>query len=142
MASLDGYTLAQQSVIGSMLLDDRCVPLVISRLTEDDFLDPTCRNFFRAIRELAREGKPVDPVPVVGKLKGAGDYAQWCAAVMDITPTAANVEAYIPEVLEGARIRRFWVLCNQGLACPDTEAAAELMRKMSSSCPPRIGCPA
>lgn len=132
MANLDIYTLAQQSVIGSMLMDDRCVPQVLSKLTEDDFLDPTCRNFFRAIRELAREGRPVDPVAVVGKLKSEGDYVQWCAQVMEITPTAANVEAYIPEVLEGARIRRFWALCNQGLTCPDTEAAAELMRKMSS----------
>ena len=104
MANLDRYTLAQQSVIGSMLIDDRCVPLVISRLTEDDFLDPTCRNFFRAVRELAREGRPVDPVTVTGKLKGADGYTQWCAQVMDITPTAANVEAYIPEVLEGVRI--------------------------------------
>ena len=133
MANLDSYTLAQQSVIGSMLIDDRCVPLVISKLTEDDFLDPTCRNFFRAIRELARDGRPVDPVPVVGKLKAEGDYVQWCAEVMMITPTAANVGEYIPEVLEGARMRRFWALCNQGLACRDTESAEELIRKMSSN---------
>ena len=91
MANLDGYTLAQQSVIGSMLLDDRCVPLVISRLTENDFLDPTCRNFFRAIRDLTLAGGLVDPVSVMGKLKGTGDYAQWCAQVLEITPTAANV---------------------------------------------------
>ena len=95
MASRDSYTLAQQSVIGSMLIDDRCVPLVISNLKEDDFLDPICRNFFRAIRELAREGKPIDPVTVTGKLKAEGEYVQWCAEVMEITPTAANVGAYI-----------------------------------------------
>lgn len=133
MANLDIYTLSQQSVIGSMLIDDRCVPLVISKLTEDDFMDPTCRNFFRAIRELAREGRPVDPVTAMGKLKAEGDYVQWCAEVMEITPTAANVESYIPEVLEGARIRRFRALCEQGMRCADTEAAAELVRKMSSS---------
>lgn len=133
MENYDRYVLAQQSVIGSMLIDDLCVPLVIPKLTEDDFLDPTCRNFFRAILELAREGRPVDPVTVTGKLKADGDYVQWCAEVMRITPTAANVEAYIPDVLEGARIRRFWALCNQGLACIDTETAAELMRKMSSA---------
>lgn len=133
MASLDSYTLAQQSVIGSMLIDDRCAPLVISKLTEDDFMDPTCRNFFRAIRELAREGRPIDPVPVVGKLKAEGDYVQWCREVMVITPTAANVGAYIPEVLEGARIRRFWALCDQGIRCANTEDAAELIRKMSSN---------
>lgn len=129
----DAYTLAQQTVVGSMLIDDRCVPLVISKLTEDDFLDPTCRNFFRAIRDLAQEGRPVDLVPVLGKLKAEGDYVQWCAEVMRITPTAANVGEYIPMVLEGARIRRFWNLCSDGIRCADTEAAAELVRKMSSS---------
>lgn len=133
MANRDSYTLAQQSVIGSMLIDDRCVPLVISKLREDDFLDPTCRNFFRAIRELAQEGRPVDPVTVTRKLKAEKEYVLWCAEVMQITPTAANIEAYIPEVLEGARIRRFWEMCNQGMVCPDTEAAAELIRKMSSN---------
>ena len=116
-----------------MLIDDRCVPLVISRLTEDDFMDPVCRNFFRAIRSLAREGRPVDPVTVAGKLKAERDYVQWCAEVMEITPTAANVGEYIPVVLEGARIRRFWELCSQGMTCADTEAAAELVRKMSSN---------
>ena len=133
MESRNNYTLAQQSVIGSMLIDDRCVPLVISKLTEDDFLDPICRNFFRAIRELAREGRAIDPVTVTGKLKAEDDYVQWCTQVMDITPSAANVEAYIPDVLEGSRIRRFWDLCNQGLTCVDTEDAAELVHRMSSN---------
>lgn len=133
MVSRDSYTLAQQSVIGSILIDDRCVPLVISRLTEDDFLDPTCRNFFRAIRELAREGRPVDPVTVTGKLKAERDYVQWCAEVMEITPTAANVEAYIPDVLDGAQMRHFWELCGQGMRCVNREDAAELVRKMSSN---------
>lgn len=133
MANRDSYALAQLAVIGSMLLDDRCVPHVLPKLTEDDFLDPICRNFYRAIRDLAREGGPIDRVTVVGKLKAEGDYVQWCAEVMDITPTAANVGAYIPDVLEGARIRRFRELCEQGMRCANTEAAGELIRKMSSN---------
>ena len=133
MKNRDIYTLAQQTVIGSMLIDDRCIPLVISKLTEDDFMDPICRNFFRTICELAREGRPIDPVSVGGKLKADGDYVQWCIEVMEITPTAANVDTYISEVLEGARMRRFWALCDQGMRCADTEAASELVRKMSSN---------
>lgn len=133
MANLDRYTFAQQTVISSMLLDDRCVPLVLSKLTQDDFLDPTCRNFFRAIGELAREGRSIDPVPVMGRLKAGDDYVSWCAEVMQITPTAANVGEYIPEVLEGAMMRRFWALCAQGASCADTEQAAEIIRRMSSN---------
>jgi len=133
MSQLDRYTFAQQTVIGSMLIDDRCVPLVLSKLTEEDFIDPTCRNFFRAIRELALEGRPVDPVPVMGKLKAGDDYVGWYRQVMVDTPTAANVGEYIPEVLEGAIMRRFWGLCSQGLECADMERAAELVRKMSAN---------
>lgn len=130
---VDRYTLAQQSVIGSMLLDSRKVPMVLAQVTEDDFLDPTCRNFFRAIRELAVEGSPIDPVPVLAKLKNGDAYVQWYAQVMDITPTPANVEIYAKEVREGAVLRRFWALCGQGQTCIDLDTAAELVLKMSSN---------
>lgn len=91
MAKYDGATYAQNSVIGSMLIDDRCVPLVLSKLREEDFIDPICRNFFRAIRDLTLENKPVDPVTVMGKLGTRDGYVQWAREVMELTPTAANV---------------------------------------------------
>ena len=129
---MDQYEFAQRSVIGSMLLEDRCAPLVLSKLTDDDFYDATCRNFFRAIRELVMEGRPIDPVPVMSKLKSGDDYTQWYADTMSMTPTAANVETYIPEVLNGAVMRRFRGLCNQGIQCIDPEDAERLTRKMAS----------
>ena len=49
---------AQRSVIGSMLLDERCVGEVMTLLCPDDFTDPTCRNTFEAIRRLRLEGRP------------------------------------------------------------------------------------
>lgn len=123
--------LAQTCVIGSMLIDDRCVPLVLSKLREEDFTDSTCRNFFRAIRELAMEGRPIDPVPVLGKLKGGDDYVPWYRETMDITVTAANVEEYIRQVLESSMLFRFRALCDSGMRCQDSTEAAELARKMS-----------
>ena len=77
MLNTERAGLAQRTVIGSMLIDDRCVPLVMSKLREEDFTDPTCRNFFRAIRELVLESRPIDPVPVLGKLNIADDYIPW-----------------------------------------------------------------
>ena len=132
MANPDFYTLAQNTVIGSMLIDEACVPLVMSKLTEDDFVDQTCRNFFRVIRELVMEGRPVDLVPIMGKLRDQGDYVQFARRIMDETSTAANVGNYIPEVLRGSMMRRFWGLCSKGLQCTDPEDAERLARKMSS----------
>ena len=97
MADLSLATCAQNSVIGSMLLDDKCVPLVLSKLTEEDFIDPICRSFFRTIREMALEGSPVDVVTVAGRMNAGSDYVRWAKEITDITPTAANVASYIPE---------------------------------------------
>lgn len=131
MAKYDGATYAQNSVIGSMLIDDRCVPLVLSKLREEDFIDPICRNFFRAIRDLTLENKPVDPVTVMGKLGTRDGYVQWAREVMELTPTAANVEEYISQVLEASMLYRFRELCDLGMKCFDSAQAEELARKMS-----------
>lgn len=126
MLNTERAGLAQRTVIGSMLIDDRCVPLVMSKLREEDFTDPTCRNFFRAIRELVLESRPIDPVPVLGKLKSADDYIPWYRRVMEETPTAANVGEYIALVREHSALSRFFELCRRGLECTDMEQALEL----------------
>lgn len=131
MDDLSGATYAQNSVIGSMLIDDQCVPLVLSKLREEDFIDPICRNFFRAIRDLALENKPVDPVTVVGKLNAGDVYVRWAREFEEITPTAANVEMYIGQVLEASMLYRFRGLCDLGMKCFDSAQAEELARKMS-----------
>lgn len=91
---------AQLSVIGSMLIDEKCVGLVLSRMTEDDFTDGTCRATFRAMRKLFSEGRPVDPVTVVDAMQGGEQYVQWAREAMELTPTAANVEIYA-EIVRG-----------------------------------------
>lgn len=132
MGAVDRATLAQQTVIGSMLIDDRCVPLVLQKLTEADFIDPVCRNFFRVIRGLALEGRPIDPVPVLAALKNGDDYIRWCREVMDATPTAANVGEYIPLVRQSAQRRRVLELAGK-LAEADAEEMRTLVQQMSST---------
>lgn len=132
---------AQQSIIGSMLIDDRCVPLVISKMAEEDFIDPTCRKFFQAIRALALEGRPVDPVTVNGRLNAGNDYVRWAREVMEVTPTAANVESYIPDVCQAARRQQVLEIA-EGLAAADYDGMGALVRKCPPPCPPPAVCPA
>ena len=122
---------AQQSVIGSMLLDDRCVPLVLSRMRAEDFVDGTCRATFRAVQKLALSGRPVDPVTVVDEMSGKEGYVQWVQSVMELTPTAANVETYIDITRRGAQLYQLRSLADQVLATFDLDSAAALVRKMS-----------
>lgn len=132
MADLDRAYQAQISVIGSMLIDERCVPLVLSKLTPDDFVDGTCKATFTAIRKLALEGRPVDPVTVVDAMQGGDRYVSWAQEAMELTPTAANVEEYIPMVRRAARRRRILEL-SEKLPLADDEALEALVRKMYAS---------
>lgn len=123
---------AQISVIGSMLLDDKCVPLVLSRLTPGDFADGTCRATFTAIRKLAQEGRPVDPVTVIDAMQGGDRYVRWLYDAMDYTATAANVESYIEITRRGAVQYRIRELAHKLLECTDLEDMAHLVRQMAS----------
>lgn len=123
---------AQLSVIGSMLIDERCVPLVLSKLSPEDFIDGTCRATFTAIRRLTREGRPVDPMTVVDAMQGGDRYIQWAREAMELTPTAANVGEYIPMVRRAAVRRRILELSEQ-LPEADGERLEALVRQMAST---------
>lgn len=131
MAIIDRAEQAQLSVIGSMLIDDRCVPLVLSELSPEDFIDGTCRATFTAIRKLAHAGRPVDPVTVVAAMQGGDRYIAWAQEAMDTTPTAANVGEYIPMVRKAARRRRILEL-SEKLPEADDEGQEALVRQMFS----------
>lgn len=93
---------SEQAVIGSILLDDRCIPLVEAQLRVEDFALEADREIYRAAVSLAREGKPVDPVMILEAARDqhAGVSREYLMQLMEITPTAANVEAYAAQVRE------------------------------------------
>lgn len=97
---------AEQSVIGSMLIDDRCINAVMAELSAADLADGPCRNTYQAIRKLSMEGKAVDPVLVQEAVGGGQDWSKWAASLMEATPTAANVMEYVRIVKECAQYRR------------------------------------
>ena len=97
---------AERSVIGSMLIDDRCIKAVMAELPAADLADGPCRNTYQAIRKLSMEGKAVDPVLVQEAVGGGQDWSKWAASLMEATPTAANVMEYVRIVKECAQYRR------------------------------------
>ena len=101
----DSYE-AEISIIGSMLIDERCIPLVLREMKPTDFIDGTCRATYQAIQRLVLNGRPTDPVTVKAEMQGGETYARWMADAMHLTPTAANVSAYIPIAKRGAAVQR------------------------------------
>ncbi len=101
---------AEQSVLGAMLIDSRCVPDVMGMLTAEDFYLEQNREIFEAIFAMFSFSQPIDPVTVMDKLKERGcfhDNTQaYLLQLMEITPTAAHVRDYARIVSEKTILRK------------------------------------
>ena len=101
---------AEQAVIGSMLIDPRCVPEVLEKLKADEFYLPLNRDIFETIYAMFSYSQAVDPVTVLDQMKVRGVYQDNCeeylAEIMRVTPTAANVLEYASIVRDRALLRR------------------------------------
>ena len=92
---------AQYSVLGSCLISPEVVPRVIHGTSERDYNGP-CQTIFRTIRNLFQAGAAIDVVSVANAL-GTG-YRDFLVQLMDVTPTAANVDHYIALCKEQSRL--------------------------------------
>lgn len=92
---------AQVAVLGSMLIDEECVPVLMRQLSAADFPDSLYRHVFEAIRTLWLEQKPVDPVTVLDRM--GQEYDGLLRDLMRNTPTAANCETYA-RILQETRL--------------------------------------
>ena len=100
---------AEQSVLGSILIDSRCVTDVIGLVTPDDFYQRQNREIYEAIYTMFNFSQTIDPVTVLDKLKELGYYHEnsrdYILQLMEITPTAANVVRYANIVREKSMLR-------------------------------------
>lgn len=103
--------VAEQSVIGSMLLDKNAVIRGLEILHPDSFYRDAHRFIYEAILELFDRGEPVDLVTVTEALRKSGKLdavggAVYVTDLLNSVPTAANVEYYAKIVEEKAILRR------------------------------------
>ena len=103
--------LAEQSVLGAMLLSKDAVADVIERVQVDDFYRPTHQHIYLAILDLFAAGEPADAVTIAAELDrrklltriGGAPYLHTLIATV---PTAANANYYAGIVAEKALLRR------------------------------------
>ncbi len=100
---------AEQSVLGSILIDSRCVADVIGILKPEDFYLQQNREIFEAIYTMFNFSQTIDPVTVLDKMRELGVYRDnsrdYVLQLMEITPTAANVVRYANIVRDKAMLR-------------------------------------
>lgn len=92
---------AQYSVLGSALIDEKAAVRVVSDTEERDY-SGHCLTVFNAMRSLFLEGKPLDPVTVKDRL--GQEYQPFILQLMEIVPTAANLDHYIQLCREQSRV--------------------------------------
>ncbi len=101
---------AEQSVLGSMLIDANCVKDVMEQLRPDDFYLKQNREIFETIYSMFLYSKPIDGVTVAGEMERNGTYDEnttrnYLVQLMEVTPTSANVNEYADIVRDKALLR-------------------------------------
>lgn len=102
---------AEQSTIGSMLLDREAVVVASELLTGEDFYSKQYGIVFDAMVELHLEGKPVDLVLLQAKLREKDvppevSSLEFMKDLLAVVPTSANIKQYAGIVAEKSTLRR------------------------------------
>lgn len=121
---------AEQAVLGSILIDSRCLTDVIGIVRAEDFYLQQNREIYEAIYAMFNFSQTIDPVTVLDKMKELGIYhdnsREYILQLMEITPTAANAVKYANIVRDKSMLR--------GLA----DAAADISKTVQE----QVGTPA
>ena len=100
---------AEQAVLGSILIDSRCLTDVIGLLRPEDFSLKQNRQIYETIYNMFNFSQSIDPVTVLDKMRELGVYTEdsraYILQLMEITPTAANAVRYANIVRDKAMLR-------------------------------------
>ena len=102
---------AEQSVIGSMLMDREAIIAASEIVTGEDFYQHQYGIMFESMTELFNEGKPVDLVTLQDRLKEKDvppevSSLEFVRDIITTVPTSANVKSYANIVREKSVLRR------------------------------------
>jgi len=102
---------AEQAVLSAMLLDADAMSRAAELVDETMFYREPHRRIFKAMVTLQREGAAVDPLTLSNELERMGSLEavggkDYLGTLIDIVPTAANVEHHCKIVKEKALRRR------------------------------------
>lgn len=132
-ASDNGAALdVENAVIGSMLIDRDCVPFVLGKVSPSDFASDRNRSLFAGARMLYTAGKGVDALTILGAIGKSEDkeLRQYCAELMEITPTSANVREYVEILKEQSQLRRIHAVASTLYNAATLDECAKPMREL------------
>lgn len=129
MDRVNDWLLAQYSVLGSVLIEPQLVPKMMSLTRAEDF-SSACRTVYEAMQQLFSAGVPVDIVSLSDALKG--QYRDFLLQLMEVTPTAANLEQYIKLCRKQAQLQQLKGLASELLVVEDLEQGRKLLEQANT----------
>ena len=100
---------AEQAVLGSILIDSRCLTDVVGIVEPKDFYLEQNREIYQTIYQMFNFSQSIDPVTVLDKMRESGVYhdnsRDYVLQLMEVTPTAANAVRYANIVRDKAMLR-------------------------------------
>lgn len=106
---------AEQYVIGSLLVDPTAYTLVSQYLDEDCFYDPMCRDIWKAVDNMGKQGMPIDVISVSAELSKQKSNLT-ALDLMNISAqiaSSAHVEYHAIRLQDLGRRRKLWVVGQQ-----------------------------
>lgn len=106
---------AEQYVIGSLLVDPTAYTLVSQYLDEDCFYDPMCRDIWKAVNNMGKQGMPIDVISVSAELSKQKSNVT-ALDLMNISAqiaSSAHVEYHAIRLQDLGRRRKLWVVGQQ-----------------------------
>ncbi|MCH5342339.1 MAG: replicative DNA helicase [Acetatifactor sp.] len=102
---------AEQSVIGSMIMDREAIVIASELITGEDFYNRQYGILFETMVELNDEGNPVDLVTLQNRLREKDvppevSSLEFVRDLITAVPTSANIKYYANIVAEKATLRR------------------------------------
>ncbi|MBC7216813.1 MAG: replicative DNA helicase [Candidatus Caldatribacterium sp.] len=109
---------AEQATLGSMLLDREALLRALEILRPEDFYYEAHRVIFESMVELFEEDKVCDLVTLAEKLRQKGKLEsvggmEYLAQLVNVVPTAANIEYYARIVEEKSLVRSLIQVCTR-----------------------------
>ncbi|MBI2621521.1 MAG: replicative DNA helicase [Candidatus Levybacteria bacterium] len=129
---------AEQSILGAILIDKNSISLVAEKIGPNDFYNQINAQIFEAMLSLFEEGKPIDILTLTKKLKkqkaNSIDPA-YITEILNVVPTAANIEHYADIVAEESVKRSLITLGSDivEMGFMDEKSAEELLDKTEAS---------
>lgn len=108
---------AEQSVLGSILIDPSCMESVVAEINADSFYLPQHKVIFSSMMLMYTQSKAIDPVILADTLAKSGNYdtaggREYLLQLAQSVPSTANIENYVIIVKEQYYLRALVEISN------------------------------